>query len=152
MYRKRTLILLMLLSFLLGLAVFPTVWVGKQFVAAYKATSISFAMAMASEKVQLSDKVSLIATSGTNVMLVDEVEFSMLPGDVVLADYVGRDKQVLLVVYIAPGGINSSSDDVLNRLEAAEVDLATAQVTKRSAVGQKELAYLQGVFEFMHQQ
>ncbi len=150
MYRKRTLILLMLFSFLLGLAIFPIVWVGKQIVAVYNFYSISYAMA--SEEVQLSDKVSLIATNGTQVMLAAEDGFSMLAGDVVLVDYVGRDKQVLLVVYIAPGGINSSSDDVLNRLEAAEVELATAQVTKRSAVGHKELAYLQGVFEFMHHQ
>ena len=150
MYRKRTLILLMLFSFLVGLAATPVVYVCAHVVSGIN--SMPFANGFASEVVELSDKVSLIATNGRQVMLADEDDFSMVAGDVVLADYVGQDKQVLLVVYIAPGGINSSSDDVLNRLEAAEVELATAQVTKRSAVGHKELAYLQGVFEFMHHQ
>ncbi len=146
---RRKLIVLMTLSFVVGLLVVPVVFVCIQVVEI--AQSMSIENQFATRETKLSDKVRLLATSGTNVMLADEDGFGLVYGDVVLAGY-GRDEHTLTVVYIPRVKGTYTSDDALSQLGAAEVDLASGQVTERATVTQRELTHLQGVFAFMNNQ
>lgn len=147
---RNNLLVLMGLSFVTGLAVIPVVFVIYQLVSIAQAISIE--NAFATQRLQLSDHVWLLATGGTGVMLADKDEFGLVYGDVVMAGYTSADKQTLMVVYTPYSRHAEDSDDALGIIKAAEVDLATGQVTERPAVTKGELADLQGIFAFMNYQ
>jgi hypothetical protein len=54
-----------------------------------------------------------------------------------------------MVVYVPHIKGSDDSIDVLGRIKAARVDLATGQTTEHSAVTRRELTRLHGVFAFM---
>jgi len=148
--QRNNLFVLMALAFLIGLSVIPVVLFVARFISSIPTMSLEDAFA--TQRLQLTDKVWLLATGGTDVMLADEHDMGLVYGNVVMAGHPGGDKQTLLVLYASHGHDQNSGADLLGALKAAEVDLATAQVSDNHAVTHRELTELRGVFDFMDSQ